>query len=189
MHIRKYIYLVLITLMLTNCSKFDSPSDLVDKSILFSDPDKKWENAAIGIEIREPRPQNPDRYSKVIINIPLEYFELTRNRGENTSSHIVTKSGANMILINGDDDYDNALLEEYGLSSEKNIKYKRYYEFLYGLPHSLKSDYVKELSNIEETNFNNQEAFALTAKLRKPIISNEWKIYFSKENHSILGLD
>ncbi|MEO9884206.1 MAG: DUF6503 family protein [Balneola sp.] len=161
---------------------------ILDQSISFHDPDSNWDKAVLDVHIQEPRVSNPYRYSIVKLDNNLNTFELSRNRDQYISTHIIDQNGKSTVLLDGVTVIDSTLIEKYRLDASRNIRYKDFYELIYGLPMSLS----KSVAKMNETNdqlFNEKESFKVEVELEQPIISKHWNLFISKKDYQLVGIE
>lgn len=163
--------------------------EIIEKSQKHHDPNGNWKKANFEAHIQEPRIRNPYRYSIIKMNIGDDTFELTRNRGEHISTHIIGKNGESSGLLDGEFVQDKEVLKQYRLNSEMNNIYKTSYNFRLGMPMSLTEKTIEEYGQTTEAMFNGEEAYKVEIELKEPIFSEYWKIYISRENYKLLGVE
>ncbi|MCE7990726.1 MAG: hypothetical protein HEP71_02050 [Roseivirga sp.] len=161
---------------------------ILEQSIKFHDPKGNWQTASLDMVIREPRLTVPDRFSNVRLDVPSRTFSLERNRGDHVSTHLVDENGQAKTLLDGKPETDPELIEKYRLQPERNTNYRGYYEFMYGLPMVLQGDNY-QMKEVREVTFNKQKAISIDFELGVPMIASSWRIFFSPEDYSVLGLE
>lgn len=186
----KSFTLLTFSILLLSCAKEPKidGQKLLDQSISFHDPESNWDKAVFDIHIQEPRISNPFRYSIVKLDNNLNTFELSRNRDQYISTHIIDQNGRSTVLLDGVTVTDSTLIKKYRLDSSRNIRYKDFYKLIYGLPMSL-SKSVSMIKQTTEQLFNEKESFKVEVELEQAIISKHWNLFISKKDHQLLGIE
>lgn len=167
----------------------ETTSDFViEKSIKFHDPLSRWNKTTLSVHIQEPRIQNPLRFSKLKLNLSNGEFSLIREYELGEVDRIISATREARILVNGTSNFSEEVREEYRLDSSRNMGYKTFYQMLYGFPMSLSGDLVEEISQFSKETVFGKEYFMIEYTLKEPIISDRWKVYFSKEDYSVQAL-
>jgi hypothetical protein len=165
-----------------------SQNNVLDKSIAHHDPENNWTKTTISIHIQEPRPQTPLRYSELTLDLGSGTFDLTRAYEPGIVSRIISETGEPTILLNGSADIDEEIVEEFRLDPSRNSGYRGFYKMMIGLPMSLQDEIVSEVVEMGSGMFHGIEVHVVRAKLNESLISDEWEVYFSKEDFSLKGL-
>lgn len=161
---------------------------ILRKSIIEHDSLNFWDKTKLDIHIQEPRISNPNRYSILRLDNSTNSFELSRNRDQHISKHIIDSLGDSFVLLDGNTDIDTLLTKKYRLNPSRNIGYKNFYELLYGLPMSLNSS-LKKIINTSEYKFNKEDCYKIELELKKAVISKYWNVFVSKSNMRVKGLE
>ena len=188
----KFLSLFFVSFLMLGCFTKNNPSTdgemIINQSISVHDPQNSWENAFFEIHIQEPRISNPYRYSIVKINNSTNTFELSRNRDEYISKHIINEEGESYVLLDDKVTTDSVLIKKYRLDPSRNTRYQEFYNMMYGLPMSLK-DFTQSYFKTSEVEFNNELAYKIELELKKPIISEFWNIFIDRKTNEILGIE
>lgn len=166
-----------------------NPRQLLNKSIAHHDPDGKWSETKLNVHIQEPRIRNSYRYSIVRMDNASGSFELSRNRGEHISTHIINGDGSSEAVLDGEKITDSDLISQYRLGKEMNMTYKNMYDMMLGLPMSLTDENIAEYGSVENTEFNDEQAKRVSIVLKNELFSKYWNIMLSAGNSSILGIE
>ncbi|MEQ8524766.1 hypothetical protein [Gracilimonas sp.] len=165
-----------------------TPSEILRLSQERHDPNANWESAKLHIHLQEPRPQTPSRYSILYLDNATGEFRLTRTVEEGVIERIITPTGEAKILLNGSDDFSEAIREKYRLNAGRNSGYKSFYQILNGLPMSLNKNVVEEIQRGEDGVFEEMEIYTIRVELIEQIISKYWVLHIAKEDYSLVGL-
>lgn len=167
--------------------KLPSAKEILDKSVQIHDPNKQWYSSSFNVYIQEPRIGNPKRYSEVKLDNKNDAFELKRNREQHISTHIVSKEKA-ITYLDDKIETDTTLIKKYRLEPKRNKRYQRFYKVLLGLPMSLERE-IAELGLVEEVFFNKENSYKVAVKLKEPLFSENWNLFFSKKNYKLIGIE
>lgn len=176
--------------MLNSCNQ-EKPLDgsqILNEAIIEHDASGYWSKAKLNLLIQEPRISNPNRYSILKLDNSRTTFELSRNRDQYISKHIIESDGNSLILLDGKKEIDTALIKKYRLDASRNIGYKNFYHLMYGLPMSLRSSIEKIIETTEDV-FSKEECYKIEILLKKNIISKYWNIYIAKSNKRLVGIE
>lgn len=187
----RYLALAMI-LLLGSCQSNDSllsGKEIIDKSIQKHDPNGQWQKANFALRIQEPRLQNPTRYSVIMLNNANGSFSLERNRDKSISIHRIDSAGNATTLFDGNIVTDSILIKKYRLDPSRNFGYRRFYQSLMGLPMSLATEKLDSIGSVSETVFNGVDSYKVAIELEEPLFSKHWKLFFSKSDFSLVGLE
>lgn len=153
------------------------------------DPNNEWSTADIHWYLQEPRLQNPQRMSDVKLNNQTGEFQLIRNRDEYLSTHIIDANGEAKTLFNGKVETDEELIEKYRLQPSRNVRYRTFYQMLFGLPMSLTDDKIKRIVSTKKIVYKEQKAFKIEIELVEEIFTKYWRLYISRKDFTVLALE
>ena len=180
----------ILIFILSACNQEKSLDGLqiLNESITAHDSSGTWNRASLNLYIQEPRVSNPLRYSILKLDNSKNTFELSRNRDEYVSKHVIESDGNSFTLLDGKKEIDTSLIKKYRLDPQRNIGYKNFYQLMYGLPMSLNS-YMEKIVSTTEVVFNKEQCYKIEVELKEPMISKHWIIYISKANNRITGIE
>lgn len=138
-----FIISVFFMISIASAQMLDSRT-LIAKSNEYHDPKDKWANSKLEVHVQEPRIGNPYRYSILTMDNGVGRFELSRNRGERISTHIINGDGSSAAVLDGEPINDPELIKQYRLGSDMNNIYKNSYDMMFGLPMSLSEENIEE---------------------------------------------
>lgn len=161
---------------------------ILKKSIVEHDSLNFWDKTKFNIHIQEPRISDPYRYSILRLDNSTNSFELSRNRDQHISKHIIDSLGNSSLFLDGKTNIDTILIRKYGLDPSRNIGYKNFYKLLYGLPMSLNNS-LKKIAKTSERKFNKEKCYKIELELKEPVISKYWNLYVSKANMRVKGIE
>jgi hypothetical protein len=160
-----------------------SPQELLDKAIAFHDPDGQWPQFKDSLHIVMSTPNASDRDSRILINLPDDYFSVQATRDGQTSFYEVSK-GICSMTYNGMS-LDSTSAKERGMSCERALLYKNYYSYLYGLPMKLKDPGTILAPAVEETSFKGRNYLRLSVSYDPAVGTDRWYFYFNPETYAL----
>ena len=178
------ILFLLISSFLTSCKKELTGELLLNKAISYHDPNGNWNSFNGKLHITMDTPDKPNRDSKIIINLPKDYFYLKAVRDTLTTEYEVTKDTCN-ISLNGETNFTEEVAKKYRLNCERANMYKNYYTYLYGLPMKLKDDGTHISDTITHKTFKGKEYLVLKATYDEAVGSDIWYFYFDPETYAM----
>ncbi|MEM7486925.1 MAG: DUF6503 family protein [Bacteroidota bacterium] len=161
---------------------------ILAKAITVHDSLGIWQTVKLNLHIQEPRLSNPHRYSILKLDNSKNTFELSRNRGEHISKHIIESDGNSIVLLDDKVEMDTMLIKKYRLDASRNVGYKNFYQLLYGLPMSLENR-IERILQTANSDFNDESCYEVAIQLKNPIISKFWNVHISKADMTLKGID
>ena len=161
---------------------------ILEQSQKQHDPETTWPAAAISLHIQEPRPQTPQRFSKLKLDNRTGAFSLIREYEPGTIERIIDENGNARILLNGRPHISEELRKEYRLNSESNFGYRSFYQTINGLPMSLTANKWASISDAETTDFDGREVYSIEIQLKEPMISKYWTLMVATDNYKLVAL-
>lgn len=161
-----------------------SGTELLEKAIAYHDPNGHWNQFSGHLNVVMQTPDSPERDSKIAIDLPAEYFQVTAKRDTITTTYTINKGDCN-IQLNGKGNLSEAMLKEHNLSCERANLYKNYYTYLYGLPMKLKDPGTHISETVEVKSFKGKEYLVLKATYDEAVGSDVWFFYFNPETYAM----
>lgn len=162
---------------------------ILKESINKHDPQNIWDSVQLNIHIQEPRLLNPQRYSLLKLDNLNNTFELSRNRDQHISRHIIDDKGNGIVLLDGSEVIDSVLVKKYRLYPERNFGYKEFFYLMYGLPMSLNKNTIEKTERTSSVSFNGEDCFKIEMVLKKEMISKYWTVFISKKDFMVQGVE
>ncbi|MEM9680339.1 MAG: DUF6503 family protein [Bacteroidota bacterium] len=195
---RKIILLPVVMLVVLSCNQNEkeqkkdisalNAQEILDKSILYHDPNNSFGKTKIDIHIQEPRIQNPYRYSKIIMDNNENTFMLKRNRGNRVAEYYKDKDGELSVLLDGKIEQDTSLIRQFRLDTSFVNGYSNYYQIMLGLPMSMTS-YAKTVNGGDITGFDGKYCYKIDIEIKESVISTQWHLYISTYDFSLVGVE
>ena len=164
-------------------------SAIIQQSIETHDPGGRWDSLDFEFHVEEPRIPNPVRYSIVHLDNNSAAFKLRRNHGEHEITYVVDQYGNHKALLDGKEEKDAELIEQYRLHPERAGRFEKFYRFYYGLPMSLEKGLVMNAQVKSVEVFDRDSCYKISLELSEPLISKYWNIYISTRTLSVRGVE
>lgn len=158
--------------------------ELLEKTINYHDPNNKWESFNGELSITMEIPNNTNRESEIIINLPKEYFYSKAIKDANTTEFILEKDTCK-ILYNGKSDFSEEIAKDNKLNCERATMYKNYYTYLYGLPMKLKDLGTIIDDQVERKVFHGKEYLVLKVTYTEDVGKDIWYFYFNPKTYAM----
>jgi len=162
---------------------------ILAQSQLKYDANQQWSESELRLHIQEPRINNPQRYSRIVLNNASSYFEIERDRNEGAIKRIIDERGTLRVLLNDSESIAPAIKEKYGLNQERSEGYRNFYQKMYGLPMSVTDDFYDEIAPAEPVTFEGEEAYRISLELKQEMISRYWRMIVSTEDYTLLAVE
>ena len=168
----------------TTHSQNISAQELLDKAVKYHNPNGNWPTFNGELNVRMDTPNNSSRYSRILINLPKDYFQVSATRDSVTSTFIINKEKCKLLLS---DSIRIANLKEQPTRSycESAKLYKNYYTYLYGLPMKLKDKSTIIDENVARKTFKGKTYLVLKASYDKSVGSDVWYFYFDPNTYAM----
>ncbi len=157
---------------------------LLDKAIAYHDPNGNWNTFNDTLLITMESLDSPDRESKIVINLPGDYFYVKAVRDTISTEYILDK-GKCSIKFGGKSDFDEATAKAHRLSCERANMYKNYYTYLYGLPMKLRDEGTIIHDTVEMKTFMGKRYLVLKVTYEENVGGDTWYFYFNPENYAM----
>ena len=155
--------------------------ELLERAIKFHDPNNNWPTFNGTLYVTMETPKSSPRKSKIIIDLPKEYFRVRAKRDSISNIYELDKSKCNTRTIGLE--YKKKLTkEEWKKKMDDDCKkahlYKNYYTYLYGLPMKLKDEGTVIHQKVARKNFKGKEYLVLKVTYKKEVGKDTWYFYF-----------
>ncbi|WP_034045934.1 DUF6503 family protein [Wocania ichthyoenteri] len=158
--------------------------DLLDKSIKYHDPNNSWKTFNDTLSVAMETPNNSNRNSKIIINLPEEQFYLKTEKDTLVTEYNLKKDEC-LITLNGKMNLSDHVLKTNNLSCDRANLYKNYYTYLYGLPMKLKDEGTIINDNVERKTFKGKDYLVLKVNYDSEVGKDVWYFYFNPKNYAM----
>jgi len=179
-----FSFLVIFTLTINLNAQEITGKDLLNKTINYHDTNGNWSTFKDTLEVSMEMPKSANRDSKIIIDLPNEYFYVKAKRDTLTTEYTVIKDTCT-IALNGKTELTNTIKKENRLSCDRANLYKNYYTYLYGLPMKLKDDGTIIDNKVERKTFKGKEYLVLKVTYDEAVGSDVWYFYFNPKTYAM----
>lgn len=182
----KFILTALLSLSYISFSQAQNltAGEVLNKAIAYHDPNGQWDKFNDTLQITMTTPENADRHSTIVINLPQEYFKVTATRDSITTEYTIDKDDCTYRL-NGSDNVTKDQIEQYNLNCDRANLYKNYYTYLYGLPMKLKDPGTIIDRKVIEKEFKGKYYWVLRVRYEDSVGSDIWNFYFDQETFAM----
>jgi hypothetical protein len=152
-------------------------AQLLDKAIEYHDPHQIWPTFNGTLDITMATPNTANRNSKIIINLPAEYFKVTAVRDSVQTMYEINKGVCRTSITDS--------IAGKRTPCESATLYKNYYTYLYGLPMKLKDAGTHISETTERKRFKGKEYLVLKATYDAAVGSDVWFFYFDPDTFAM----
>lgn len=157
---------------------------LLDKAITYHDPNNNWSTFNGELLVTMETPKSPNRDSKIVINLPGDYFYVNAIQ-DTLSTEFTIDKGICSIKFCGKSEFDETTAKKHRLSCERANMYKNYYTYLYGLPMKLKDSGTIIDNNVKRKTFKGKEYLTLKVTYDEAVGSDTWYFYFDPKTYAM----
>ena len=122
-------------------------------------------------------PNSANRDSKIIINLPAEYFKVTVVKDSVRTMYEINKGKCHTTITDS--------IAGKRTPCETATLYKNYYTYLYGLPMKLKDPGTHISKTVERKTFKGKEYLVLKASYDEAVGSDVWFFYFDPTTYAM----
>lgn len=159
-------------------------NELLEKAIQYHDPNNVWPSFHGKLSITMETPNNNDRVSDVILNLPAEHFKLTVKKDGYVIDQRLNKDDCS-ITFNGSTKFSEEEKETYRLSCDRTRMMKNYYTYLYGLPMKLQDKGTIIDPVVTTKTFKDKEYLVLKATYEASVGEDIWYFYFDPNTYAM----
>lgn len=168
---------------LDSISQIDG-QELINRSILYHDPNSSWGTFNGIMNITMTRPDRPERNSEVEIDILKSYFR-SKVVQDNITVEQVVENDVCKISLNGKYTFSEDEIKKHKLTCGFALKMRNYYTYLYGLPMKLKDPGTIINPKVTTKNFKGKEYLVLTVDYEEPVGKDRWYFYFNPKSYAL----
>ena len=160
-----------------------TPEALIEKTKAYHDPDSQWSTFKGSFNVQMTTPNASPRDSKIMIDLPNEYFKVTAKRDTTTTTYSIDKGKCSMER-NGKA-VDSSEAASKGMSCNRANLYKNYYTYLYGLPMKLNDPGTNLSKTVEKKTFKGKSYLVLKVTYDATVGSDVWYFYFDPNTYAM----
>ncbi len=180
-----YCY-ILLFLCITNQATSQSleAKELLNKAISFHDPEGNWNQFEGELSITLKYPDGRERESKIKMDLPKQYFQLTTTDDGNSIEQTINK-GECQLKLNGSTTISKEDIEKHRLTCERAHTMKNYYQYLYGLPMKLKDKGTNIDNEVQTKTFQGKKYLVLRVTYDENVGNDIWYFYFDPNTYAM----
>ncbi|WP_412561827.1 DUF6503 family protein [Winogradskyella sp. MIT101101] len=160
-----------------------SAEQVLENTIAYHDPNNNWETFNEEFTVVMTTPNASKRTSKIKIDLPAEYFNVTATRDTVTTQYTINKDTCSMV-------YNGTVLDSIeakgkNMSCDRANLYKNYYTYLYGLPMKLNDPGTNLSQNVEKKTFKGKDYLVIKVTYDEAVGSDVWYFYFNPKTYAM----
>ncbi len=159
---------------------------ILNNSIQYHDPENQLYEKDLSFHFDESRPDGTKRKTVVRLAPRTEHFQI---ESQQEDKHILTDIFKSKVryYIDGKEEMDESILKEANLSSERSMRMKNYYLYLWHLPVKLLDEGTIIDHEVGSELFNEHECYKLKVTYEESVGKDIWYFYFDKKNYAMMG--
>ncbi|MEC3964127.1 DUF6503 family protein [Flagellimonas halotolerans] len=184
---RRYCFaLLLVSVLFSAPSHAQSLSadEVLEKAIVFHDPNGNWENLNTTFKVVMETPSRPKRTSIIGVDFPKQGFSLNVGQKGNSYAYEFNR-GSCEITLNGSEDFSEEEAEEFQLNCERGNFMKDYYTYLYGLPMKLNNPGTHVDPKVYNRTFKDKKYVVLKVTYDAEVGTDTWYFYFDPTTYAM----
>ena len=152
---------------------------LLDRAITYHDPNSNWDTFSGTLNVTMETPNNPDRLSKISINLLEDFFNLEVVKKDKKTNYTLDKGSCRTSIIDSINDSSKRT------PCETAVLYKNYYTYLYGLPMKLKDPGTIINPKVGSKNFKGKDYLVLQVTYEETVGKDVWFFYFDPVSYAM----
>ncbi len=184
----KYLFaiLFLVSIFLPLSSQNMSSEYILNKSIVYHDPDGILMYKDIALGLNETRPNGDDRKSDLLFNISKSSYEF-KKIADGVEVKTTINSDGLIFSVDGKPDLSQETLDKYRLSEKRARMMKNYYEYLWLVPLKLKDPGTIINPKAKKGNFFDKQSLEIKVTYDPQVGHDIWYFYFHPETYALQG--
>lgn len=163
-----------------------SAEELLRSALAAHDPRGAWPDVCLDLELRETRPEGPDRRSTIRLAPSSPDFRMGRTSGDGPEIRTEITNGECAFSVDGHLPTE-AEVEEHRLHCARARMLRDYYEYLWGLPMKLLDTGTRLDPEARSGAFDDRPASILRVTYDADVGSDVWLFYLEPESFQLLG--
>lgn len=184
MQIKRLLYFTFLLFSVYGFTQNLTGEQLLEKAIAYHDPNNNWPTFKGELNISMEIPNRPNRESKIVIDLPNEFFSVKSKVNDTISEYIINKDSISIVFM-GRENPPEDILKTQNLSTNRAKLYQNYYTYLYGLPMKLKDPGTIIHSKVETRDFKGKTYLVLKATYNKDVGKDTWYFYFNPDTYAM----
>ncbi|UII77425.1 DUF6503 family protein [Flagellimonas sp. HMM57] len=161
-----------------------SATELLEKTIEFHDPNKRWNTFKGSFKITMQTPKSSERLSIIALNNPKEQFNLKVEKDSAVYQYDFDGEKCTTTL-NGSPEVTDAARKKYRLTCERGKMMRNYYTYLYGLPMKLKDPGTIIDDKVQHKKFKGKDYLVLKVNYTEGVGDDVWYFYFDPKTYAM----
>ncbi|WP_222982919.1 DUF6503 family protein [Flagellimonas meishanensis] len=161
-----------------------TPTDLLDSTIAFHDPNGQWKAFKGSFKVLMKTPNSSDRLSAISMDHPGRTFELNVEKDETVYSYVFDGERCTTTL-NGSSQISEEDRKTHRLTCDRGKMMRNYYTYLYGLPMKLKDPGTLLDPNVHTRKFKGKEYLVLKVNYDETVGKDVWYFYFDPNTYAM----
>ena len=163
-----------------------SAAEIIEKSIVYHDPDGKLLKKNVTLQLTETRPNGSDRKSEVSFHIKKEKFKMNQNIDDHS---IISAYDCGKVSFLFDDkkEFSREIEEKYRLTEERIKMMRSYYQYLWLMPLKLNDEGTNFNPLVKTTDFFGKESLEIRVTYDPGVGADVWYFYFNPESYALQG--
>ena len=183
----KYLFCIFALLSIfTTKNESISGLELLEKSIEYHDPKKKWDAAKLTFILEQTTPAKAPRLTVCKLDNETGSFWQHDQRAE-TSSKRSLINGECQHWLNEKTTFTEDEIKEHRLTCKWTKFWKNYQSYLYGLPMKLKDPGTIVHDKVDRVSFFNQDALKLKVTYEEEVGKDIWYFYFDPATYALIS--
>ena len=163
-----------------------TPTQLLERSMAFHDPDSKWTKSQFTLVVDMEIPGRPVRSSEIVINNEKGTFDLSVVQSGNLLQWSLDGLDSAEMKVNFRTP-TAAEADSLSLTADRARRWRNYYCYLYGLPMKLTDNGTNIQDGVMQTTFMGKDVLALKVTYDEAVGSDVWYFYFSPDTYAMVG--
>ena len=182
--LRKLLPLLMMLACAPLWSQSVTPSQLLEKSIAYHDPEGQWGRLRADFEILAERPGGSDRVSAIHMDQPASLFRI-RVEQDDVRKTYQMHGGHCRLWYRGESEFPEETAASENLTCERAALLRDYYSYLYGLPMKLRDPGTVLEPEVTRTEFHGKEYLVIEVRYEPGTGSDTWRFYFDPETSAL----
>lgn len=161
-------------------------SEVLDRSIAYHDPHGDWGRTGLRLAIRETRPDGTERRTRILINAPLDSFEIQTQRDGAEIEGLMAGEQC-LLTLDGSAEFSDEQRNKYRLTCENLGWLRNYYTYLWGLPMKLRDPGTRLDPKVIDTSYRERPVWAIRVKYDPKVGTDTWYFYFDPQTYALVG--
>lgn len=161
--------------------------ELLNRSIVYHDPDGRWERGTFEITDQSSRLDGTGRRTVLRFDNARSRFEIEQVVDGRDLKIAVENDAVVEVRLDGRAELSPEEIDRYRLSSAQVLTTRNFYLYLYGLPMKLKDPGTRLDPEAKETVFQGRPAYELRVTYDESVGSDTWYFYLDRETYALVG--